>query len=348
MKSILAGVLCAVLLPGCSKAPAAPDTDADAPPSDTSIVENTGGGTDTTNTENQEPADSQPQPDETAAGDDESERLAVVYDCEDFSFYPQLSDEQNELINNLPVDELPKEAVDLSELRKNQIWRDTLVPLAADTVNDVTLYGAVKAEWLSEDTHQEDEILVNISNMDEALMVLRIGDEVVIKNVSWNKNAWNMENPWLAVADLDGDGHTEIAVCTYATSGMGTSYHQLWIYDRETFRSYSPIVSDLDVKYDADWDVGKVDLYSGPYTVSADEVNKFIPVDVNFISYGYIIDYSYDENRRPGQKLLCTTSLVCGDGGGVGYGRPFADVTAPIVFSNGQYRLGEVSDITLS
>ena len=273
----------------------------------------------------------------------EAESFSVIHADDDFSFYARLTAGQREKLANLSAEELPRDVVDLEVLQRDQIWNDLLIPLAENEFKDVTLYGVVDAGWLSEVTQQGNEIINDISNMDAEVLVLRYGEELIVQeDLSWNKNAWNNDPPWLEIYDFDGDGESEIAVCTYAISGMGAGYHQLWIYDMDEKKSYFPDITNLDITVEADWQSGEVTLIGGPYTATATVDDSISEDDEhNFLSYGNIIDFSIGD--VPGQHLLCHTSLVWGGPGGY----LFADVTAPVIYSDGEYKLGEVMNMTL-
>ena len=274
----------------------------------------------------------------------------VVYDSdfENFSVYPNLTRGQGEKMNQLLFGEdipqdLPKEAVDLSSLQRDQIWNDLLVPLAADQYADVTLYGVVNAGWLSEVTQQGSEVIGNIDGMDEYMLLLRCGDKITEQYICWSKNAWNMENPWLAVDDFDADGANEVAVCTYATSGTGASYHQLWIYDIADDKSYIPEFTNLDLTAAADWSSGEVTLSDG--RLSATTAIEEIVIDdpeLRSLSYGNLVDFDYDADRYRAE-LQFSTAVVWGGPGGFAC----ADATAPVIYADGEYKLGALTNISL-
>lgn len=276
----------------------------------------------------------------------EGETFSVVYksDFDNSDFYPRLTQGQSDKISHLSAEELPRELADLSALRRDQIWNDILVPLASARYFDATLYGVVNAGWLSEVTQQGSEVFGNVSDMDESMVILRYEDKIITQDMSWNKNAWNLENPWLEVDDFDGDGASEIAVCTYAISGMGASYEQLWIYDIEDEKSYLPEFTNLDLSVTANWDSGEVILSGGQYSATT-TVDEFIKDDEtqHSLSYGNIVNFSYDSSQSSGQELQCTVAVVWGGPGGY----LCADVTTPVIYSDGEYKLGDILNIRL-
>lgn len=274
-----------------------------------------------------------------------TEVYSIVYEADGEVFYPNLTRGQREKISQLSAEELPREAADLATIRRDQIWENLLVPLASVEYADVTLYGVVNAGWMAEVTEQGSETIKDISDMDESLMILRCGERIITQEMGWNRNTRNRENPWLAIDDFDGDGAGEIAVCTFAVSGMGAGLHQLWIYDPEDEKGYLPDFSDLDLVVEADWDSGKVTLSGGQYSATT-TVDEFIKDDLeqHALTYGNIIDYSYDRIRdKSGHMVQCNTTAVWG---GVG-GYLCADIVAPVIYADGEYKLGEVLSIEL-
>lgn len=283
---------------------------------------------------------------DSSPGNPELDTLSIVHesDFDSSDFYPCLTEKQSEKISHLSAEELPRELADLSALRRDQIWNDLLVPLASARYADATLYGVVNAGWLSEVSEQGSEVIGNISGMDESMVVLRYEDKIITQYMSWNKNAWNGVNPWLEVDDLDGDGSSEIAVCTYAISGMGANYEQLWIYDIEDEKSYRLECTNLDLSATANWTSGEVTLSGGQYSAAA-TVDDFIKNDEtqHSLSYGNIVNFSYDSSQSSGQELQCTVAVVWGEPGGY----LCADITAPVIYSDGEYKLGDILNIKL-
>lgn len=158
-----------------------------------------------------------------------------------------LTEEQKELLADLPVDELPRKAVELwPPVSKGTFWRDTLIPLAADEGADVTLYGVVAEESLTEDS-------VNPQTLFTDGIVLRSGDQALYYPLSWAGNAWRGGNPWMSVQDYDGDGKSEAAICFLIGTGTGISVSKLYFFDLDTMTYTVPDVSafgEIEVEYD--------------------------------------------------------------------------------------------------
>ena len=156
--------------------------------------------------------------------------------------------EQKELLENLPVSELPKQAVELYGLYYEDVWRDTLIPMAADEEADVTLYGVVNAEKFSEDPVSH---AVNILAVDG--VVLRAGERAVYYPLRWENVVYGGENPLMLVRDFDGDGKAEAAVCLRVSHGTGVSVSNLYFFDLDTMTYTVPDYSafgEIETEYD--------------------------------------------------------------------------------------------------
>lgn len=240
--------------------------------------------------------------------------------------YRGLSQRQNKLMNDLPVDELPRKAAggEMTHWTREEIWEDTLLPLCYDEKNDFTLY-AVVAEGGIPDF--EDG-----GYLSGAGILARQGEDTEYYPIV-HEQFWTGSNPLMVVKDFNGDGSDEAAVALLTGRGTGVSLYVLYIFDlsggrlyREETVDFSGI--DIDVAYDADTKTAT--LTSGDSMVS---VELDFPEDWEFtgVYAGNIVNYRYEDG-----KLLCELGLDF-SGRTVGY---LVKATGEVVYQNGKYTLG--------
>lgn len=159
----------------------------------------------------------------------EEQRVNVSINTEwiDEGLYNELADWQKVLFENLPVDELPREAAgedgDLRLARENgEIWRDTLLPLCYDEKNDFTLYAVIAEE--------SDPIGFYWNG---AGILARKGSETKYYPIRHDQS-WTGSSPLMVVKDFDNDGQDEAAVSFFCGHGTGVSVSMLYIFDLET------------------------------------------------------------------------------------------------------------------
>lgn len=240
--------------------------------------------------------------------------------------YRGLSQRQNKLMNDLPVDELPRKAAGGEMIRwtREDIWEDTLLPLCYDGKNDFTLYAVV-----AEDSIPDFE---DGGYLGGAGILARQGEDTEYYPIV-HEQFWTGSNPLMVVKDFNGDGSDEAAVAFLTGRGTGVSLYVLYIFDlsggrlyREETVDFSGI--DIDVAYDADTKTAT--LTSGDSVVS---VELDFPEDWEFtgVYAGNIVNYRYEDG-----KLLCELGLDF-SGRTVGY---LVKATGEVVYQNGKYTLG--------
>lgn len=158
----------------------------------------------------------------------------------DEGLYNELAGWQKELLNDLPVDELPREAVgengDIRLARENgEIWRDTLLPLCCDEKNDFTLYAVIAEE--------SDPIGFYWNG---AGILARKGSETKYYPIGHDQS-WTGSNPLMVVQDFDNDGSDEAAVSFFCGHGTGVSVSMLYIFDLETLEYETVDCSGLNI-----------------------------------------------------------------------------------------------------
>ena len=238
-----------------------------------------------------------------------------------------LTQEQKDLLADLPVDELPRQAADLWTLRRSQVWQQTLIPFSHNAQYDVTLYGVVTAD----SNFFRGTDMIRESDADG--IVLRVGDRAVYAPMPWWDNAYNRYNPWMEVGDFDSDGQPEAAVCTHYSRGTGVSMEALYLFDLDTLEWTVPNFTTLDIDVEYNREDHSAVLTAGDcFTVVALQSHQIPPFHC-----GNQVSYSCENGQ-----LLCTIGLES-RAYGLGAG---AVVVAPIVWEYGICCLGEVISLT--
>ena len=240
-----------------------------------------------------------------------------------------LTPEQKDLLANLPVDELPRQAVDLRSLWRSQVWQQTLIPFAHNEENDVTLYGVVSAD--SQFFHGDSEL----RGLDADGIVLRAGDRAVYAPMPWWDNAYLQYNPWMEIDDFDGDGKPEAAVCTHYGRGTGVNLEALYLFDLDTMTWSVPNFTTLDIDTIYDPDTHSIALTAGECSA----VMKLESHQIPPISCGNRVSFSYENGQ-----LLCTIGL---ESYGYGIGA-FAKAVVPITWDINHCYLDEVISLNAS
>ncbi|MGM9606936.1 MAG: hypothetical protein ACI3XJ_05470 [Oscillospiraceae bacterium] len=260
-------------------------------------------------------------------------KVGVYIDAELLLYDPLggLTEEQKALLSALPADELPREPVELRDLYAEDVWRGTLIPMAADEAADVTLYGVVNAEK-SEEPESHAVVIRAVDGV-----VLRVGDRTAYYPLLWDNVVWGGSNPWMAVRDYDGDGKDEAAVCLHAGHGTGYNVYCLYLFDLDTMAYTTPDYSTLDI--DVSYDPGShtAVLSAGEHAVTVEVDPRREPPEE--VSCGCIVSFSCEDGQ-----LFCHVSLDF-SGLSVDY---LADASAPIVWDGNGYCLGPVTALSAS
>lgn len=244
-----------------------------------------------------------------------------------------LANEPPELVHNLPVDELPREALTLYKAVRQDFWRDTLIPLAWDEAADVTLYGVV--EGIPQGMGMQ--VGPNLFRLDCRGIVLRQGDRAEYAPLDWSGNLFMGANPWLSIADLDGDGQDEAAVCLHSQAGgTGVSVQDLYLFELDTFAWTVPDNSLLEIQAEYCPEDHMVRLTSGDrfLDVSMDgEMEEHLKQDMR-IRTGSQIAYSCENGQISYWAALAY--------GGQRYD---SAIIGPVVWTGEGYAWGPVSEM---
>ena len=274
----------------------------------------------------------EPQKLTTAFGQDGpvSSKIRVMYLPWESTLWQEpmegLTEEQKELLADLPVDELPRKAVKLYGLHYDDVWRDTLIPMAADEEADVTLYGVINAKKLFEAPVSRAVEILTVDGV-----VLRAGDQAVYYPLLW-ENVFYGGNPLMLVRDFDGDGKAEAAVCLRTGHGTGISTFNLYFFDLDTMTYTVPDYSafgEIEVEYDPA-------AHTATLTSAADNLTVDVPDYWDLLWEGTCgnLVYFYEQDGQ----IFCRVGLDFHNT--VGY---LAYATAPVIWQDGGYGLGAIT-----
>lgn len=235
----------------------------------------------------------------------------------------RLSKRQNSLLENLPVEQLPREAAKTWD--REEIWEDTLLPVCYDEKNDFTVYAIVTEESVQSCQKNGGGYLAG-----SGILVRRGGDTNYFPLE--HDQFWAGGNPMMIVKDFDGDSEDEMAVSFFAAHGTGVGVEVLYIFDPTTWWVYDHTVDFSGVNIDVAYDerTNTATLVSG-----AERISVKIPDGVEFdgVYAGDKVHYRYENG-----KLLCRLDL---DFSGLGVGH-VVQATGEVVYENGRYTLGSL------
>ena len=238
----------------------------------------------------------------------------------------ELSEESRSLLRNIPAAELPREIPDhgdhgiLADYREEDLWRGLLLPLCADSGADVTLYGVCAGDVSDYRQLSTDGI------------VLRCGNHAAYQPLDWSANAWYAVDPWMQVADLDGDGANEIAICLNLGGGTGTDAMQLYIFEMDTLQYSTVDLTTLAIEAEWDPEAGTITLTTeGEEPLVVDIAPD--PEEVTSVNSELITEFEWRDGQIWFQTCLDTK-------GNAFY---FAQAEAPVIWSEDGYRLGQIT-----
>ena len=245
-----------------------------------------------------------------------------------------LTDEQRELLADLPAGELPREPVDLWDLRRRDIWRDTLVPLLYDREADVTFYLVVSTP--SGDLDDALPAAYAGHSLTPAGIVLRAGDRAVYHPLLLD--CWYGPNCWMEIDDFDGDREDELALCLFTGGGTGVWVESLYFFELDTLDYSAPDCSafgNILVDYDPDAQTASLSLPGSRESLTVD-VSNYLPF--RGAEVGNQVSYTLVDGQIYCRVMIDFMATV-------GYE---AAATAPVRWDGSQWILGEISLSTLA
>ena len=141
----------------------------------------------------------------------------------------------------------------------------------------------------------------------------------------------------MSVQDYDGDGKSEAAICFLVGTGTGISVSNLYFFDLDTMTYTVPDVSafgEIEVEYDPA-------AHTATLTSAADHLTVDVPDYLEPLGEGacgsFVYFYEQDGQIycRVGLDFYNTTGYL-------------AYATAPVIWQDGGYGLGEITLIGLS
>lgn len=132
------------------------------------------------------------------------------------------------LVDQIPAEELPREAVNVFDAQRKDYWRDTLLPVAYDPETDFTVYFVVVPDSMP---NIGPGASPDLWSLDRAGVVLRLRDHAGYYNWDWGINAKFGSNPLLVVDDFDGDSRPEAALALTCGEGTGCYVESLYIIE---------------------------------------------------------------------------------------------------------------------
>lgn len=231
---------------------------------------------------------------------------------------------------DLPVAELPKEAVRLNELFPSDLWRDMLIPLAYDEEEDVTIYGVVDLT----ERPTDDRVVLDLWEMEPYGIVIRKGNRVAYHSLYWGLHLWGTVNPELYVGDFDHDGETEAALQLWTGRGTGCSVYKLYIFELDTLTCTVPNYATLNIGVHYDDASGLATLTSGACELTVEVPEQFRIFDS--VSCGNVVSFSCEDGQLYMEAELDFYKTFA----------YLAAVKVPIIYEDGTHRLGEVVSLT--
>ncbi len=240
------------------------------------------------------------------------------------------TEQEMALLENLPADELPREAVEVYSAPRRDYWRDTLLPVAYDEGTDVTVYFVVDPDSVPDVETLVSPILWGGDLDQRRGIVLRHGDRAEYFHLCWDGNAHFASNPTLLADDLDGDGQPEAALVLTDGWGTGVYAQSLYIFDLDTMTCAVPDLSEVPLEITASPDGTTARLVSGEQEWTVDLTQLAEPFK-GTVEAGNQVRFLKQDGRLVcdlGLDFSCMTLEY------------LASAHFPIIYEDGGYKLG--------
>ena len=244
------------------------------------------------------------------------------------NYFP--TEKEMALLENLPADELPREAVEVYYAMRRDYWRDTLLPVAYDERADVTVYFVVDPDSMPNVEPLVSPILWGGDLEQRRGIVLRHGDRAEYFHLCWDGNAHFASNPTLLTDDLDGDGQPEAALILTDGWGTGVYAESLYIFDLDTMTCSVPDLAKVPLEITVSPGGNTARLSSGEQEWKVDLTQLHEPFKGK-VEVGNQVSF-----QKKDGLLVCDLELdfSCMT---LGY---LASAHFPIVYEDGAYKLG--------
>lgn len=213
---------------------------------------------------------------------------------------------------------------------RRDYWRDTLLPVAYDEGEDVTVYFVVNPDSMPNVEPLVSPILWGGDLEQQRGIVLRHGERTAYFHLYWGGNGHFASNPTLLADDLDGDGQPEAALVL--TDGWGTGVHteSLYIFDLDTMTYTVPDFSDIPLEITASPGETTARMSSGEREWEVDLGKLYEPFK-GVAQVGDQVRFKQEDDRLVCDLTLDLScmSLEC-----------LASVHFPVVYEGGGYKLG--------
>ena len=247
-------------------------------------------------------------------------------------FYENYSPTEKEMavLDNLPGAELPREAVEVYGARRKDYWHDTLLPVAYDEGEDVTVYFVVDPDSMPNVEPLVSPILWGGDLEQQRGIVLRCGDQAKYFHLYWEGNAHFVSNPALLVDDLDGDGQPEAALVLTDGWGTGVYTESLYIFDLDTMAYTIPDYSEIPLEISFSPNGNTTQLVSGERDWKVDLTQLAEPFK-GIVEVGNQVRF-----QKKDGSMICCLDL---DFSGMTL-EYLASAHFPVVYEDGVYKLG--------
>lgn len=232
------------------------------------------------------------------------------------------------LLDDLPADELPREAVEVYYAMRRDYWRDTLLPVAYDEGTDITVYFV-----FNPDSVPDVEPLVGVptwASDQQRGIVLRHGDRTAYFHLYWGGNDHFSSNPTLLADDLDGDGLPEAALVLTDGWGTGVYTESLYIFDLDAMTYTVPDYSHIPLEITASPNGTTARLVSGEREWEVDLTQLAEPFK-GAVEAGNHVRF---EKKDGGVFCCLDLDFSCRN---LEY---LAHARFPVIYQDGAYRLG--------
>ena len=247
-------------------------------------------------------------------------------------FYENYSPSEKEMavLDNLPGAELPWEAVEVYYAMRRDYWRDTLLPVAYDEGEDVTVYFVVNPDSMPNVEPLVSPILWGGDLEQQRGIVLRHGERTAYFHLYWGGNGHFASNPTLLTDDLDGDGQPEAALVLTDGWGTGVYTESLYIFDLDTMTYTVPDFSEVPLEITASPDGKTARMSSGEREWKVDLGQLYEPFK-GAVQVGDQVCFKQEDGRLVCDLALDFSCMTL---------EYLASAHFPVVYEDGGYKLG--------